>query len=261
MATIYGPTTWDVYALLDKSLNPRGPDMLYDLAAHYIAEGASILDAGCRDAAHLIELARRHPMATGIGVEPVAVHVDRARAAIEEAQLTDRITIHASVVQDIPLPAGSIDFVWCRDVLVQVDDLVGGLRGLYRVMSSEAHLLAYNAFATDLLAGNDLDMMRRHLGWLEGNVRRQEMEAAFVEAGFVIQHVEEIGTEWREFTEERTQPGSKALLRLARLRRRRDEIVNWRGQQIYDHLEANLHYEVFLFLGKFEPTVHVLRKA
>lgn len=41
----------------------------------------------------------------------------------------------------------------------------------------------------------------------------------------------------------------------------RDEIVAWRGQEIYDHIEANLHYEAFLFLGKLEPTIHLLRKA
>lgn len=260
MATIYGPTTWDVYARLDESLGPRSPDMLHDLAADHIAEHATVLDAGCRDAAHLVELARRHPTITGIGIEPVALHVDRAHAAVQDAQLGDRITIHRGVMHDVPAPDGSVDVVWCRDVLVQVDDLLGGLRCLHRVMAPDACLLAYSSFVTDRLDGHDLALMRRHLGWLEDNVRRPTMEAAFAAAGFVVERVEEIGTEWREFAEERTQPTSKALLRLARLRRQRDAIVAWRGQEIYDHIEANLHYEVFLFLGKFEPVVHVLRK-
>jgi hypothetical protein len=60
--------------------------------------------------------------------------------------------------------------------------------------------------------------------------------------------------------EERRQPTSKALLRVARLRRQPDDIVNWRGQETYDHIEANLHHEVFLFLRKLEPVIHVLRK-
>ena len=261
MATIYGPTTWDVYSRLDESLDPRGPDMLYDLAAEHIADGGTILDAGCRDAAHLIELARRHPRITGIGVEPVSLHVEHARAAVQDAQLSDRITIHQGVVHDVPAPDGSIDFVWCRDVLVQVDDLRGGLRGLHRVMSGDARLLAYSSFATDRLDGADLAMMRRHLGWLDDNMLRPNMEAAFEGAGFVIDRVEEIRTEWREYLEERRQPTSKALLRLARLRRQRDDIVSWRGQEIYDHIEANLHHEVFLFLGKLEPVIHVLRRA
>jgi hypothetical protein len=165
------------------------------------------------------------------------------------------------VLHDVPASDHGIDFVWCRDVLVQVDDLVGGLLGLHRVMSPDARLLVYSCFATDRLDGVDLDMMRRHLGWLEPNVRRDSMEEAFAAAGFDIDHVEEVGTEWREHAEERTQPASRAVLRLARLRRQRGEIVAWRGQEIYDHIEANLHYEVFLFLGKLEPVIHVLRKA
>lgn len=259
MTTIYGPTTWDVYERLDESLDPRGAEMLFDVAASLIGEGDTVLDAGCRDAAQLIELARRHPTITGLGVEPVAIHVERAHAAVRDAGLEDRLTIHEGVIHDIPAAPASVDFVWCRDVLVQVDDLVGGLRELRLIMTDDARMLAYSSFATDRLDGQDLEMMRRHLGWLDENVRRPAMESAFTAAGFEIDHVEEIGTEWREHAEERTQPASKALLRLSRLRRQRDEIVAWRGQEIYDHIEANLHYEVFLFLGKLEPVIHVLR--
>lgn len=263
MTTIYGPTTWDVYARLDESLEPRGANMLYDIAADHIDDGDTVLDVGCRDGAQLLELARRHPTITGIGVEPVPIHVERAHDALTAApaDIADRVTIRHGVMQDVPLADGSVDFVWCRDVLVQVDDLVGGLREVRRVMAPDARMLVYSSFATDRLDGVDLEMMRRHLGWLEAHVRRRDMEHAFADADFSIERVEVIGTEWREHAEERTQPTSKALLRLSRLRRRRDEIVAWRGEDIYDHIEANLHYEVFLFLGKLEPIVHVLRKA
>lgn len=260
LSTIYGPTTWDVYERLDVTLEPRGPDMLYDIAAAYIGDRDLILDAGCRDAHHLIELVRRHPGITGVGVEPVAVHVDRARQAVDAAQLNERITVHEGVLHDVPVKDGTVDFVWCRDVLVQVDDLVGGLEGLHRVMRPNAHLLSYCTFMTERLDGADLEMMRRHLGWLEENVRRANMESGFAQAGFVIEAAIELETEWREYAEERTQPASRSLLRLARLRRQRDAIVEWRGQAIYDHIEANLHYEIFLFLGKLTPVVHLLGK-
>lgn len=263
MVTIYGPTTWEVYARLDQSLDARGPDTLYDVAADYIGEGDTILDVGCRDASQLIELARRHPTTTGFGIEPVPIHVQRALDTVAAAprDIAARITIHQGVMQDVPLDDSCVDFVWCRDVLAQVDDLVRGLGEVRRVMSPEARLLAYGSFAGDRLDGADLAMMRRHLGWLETHVRRTDMERAFADAGLAIERVEVIGTEWREHVEERTQPTSKALLRLSRLRRQRAEIVAWRGQEIYDHIEANLHYEVFLFLGKLEPVIHVLRKA
>ncbi len=69
-----------------------------------------------------------------------------------------------------------------------------------------------------------------------------------------------VGTEWREHLEERTQPVSRDLLRLARLRRDRQRIVEAAGEEIYRHIESNLHWGVFQFLGTLLPTVYVLRK-
>ena len=42
---------------------------------------------------------------------------------------------------------------------------------------------------------------------------------------------------------------------------RRDELVRRFGQDIYDHVEANLHWDTFQFLGKLLPTVYVLAPA
>ena len=69
-----------------------------------------------------------------------------------------------------------------------------------------------------------------------------------------------IGTEWREYAEERTRPVSRDLLRLARLRRQRDRIVADAGEEIYRHIESTLHWAVYQFLGKLLPTIYVLRK-
>jgi SAM-dependent methyltransferase len=262
MTTIYGPTTWDVYARLEESLEPSDPDQLYEIAARYLRADATVLDVGCRDATHLLQLARRHPGITCIGVEPVSVHVEMAHKALDAApDVADRITVHEGVMQRLPAADASVDLVWCRDVLVQVDDLLSGLREAARVLAPDGRLLAYSSFATERLDGADLAMMRRHLGWIEDNVRRDEMERAFRAAQLEIEDVVEIGTEWREWVEEHFQATSRALLHLSRLRRRRDEIVAWRGQEIFDHIEANLHYEVFLFLDKLRPTIHVLRSS
>lgn len=38
-----------------------------------------------------------------------------------------------------------------------------------------------------------------------------------------------------------------------------DAIVARHGQDIYDHIEANLHWEVFQILGKLQPVVYVLK--
>ena len=46
-----------------------------------------------------------------------------------------------------------------------------------------------------------------------------------------------VGTEWREYAKERTQGAHRDLLRLARLRRQRDRIVEQAGEDIYRHIE------------------------
>lgn len=260
LARVYGPSTWEVYELLDVSLNPAGPDSLFDLAEEHVAAGQVVLDAGCRDAAHLIELVRRFDV-HGVGVEPVAIHIERADEAVQSAGLADRITLHQGVMHDVPYPDEHFDFVWCRDVLEQVDALDGALGELVRVMKPRSRLLVYTTVSTELLSAQDAAMMGRHLSNVDGNLDRSAIELAFNNAGLTIEEMRVVGTEWRELAEERTQPASRSLLRLSRLRRQRDDIVGNHGLDIYEHIEANLHWDVFQFLGKLEPLVYVLRRS
>ncbi|MGH3053531.1 MAG: hypothetical protein ACRDL7_00960 [Gaiellaceae bacterium] len=93
------------------------------------------------------------------------------------------------------------------------------------------------------------------------NLVQENVERAFGRAGLVVVAKDDIGTEWREYAEERSQPASEALLRLARLRRQHDEIVERAGEDIYGHIESNLHWLVYQFLGKLLPTIYVLGKT
>jgi SAM-dependent methyltransferase len=212
LSRVYGPTTWDVYERLDISLDPSGPDSLFDGVTGHVVAGQMILDAGCRDGSQLIELVRRFDV-KGVGVEPVALHVERAEAAVQAAGLADRITLHLGVMHELPYPDCYFDFVWCRDVVEQVDDLGGALREVVRVMKPAARLLVYTAVATALLTAEDAEMMRRHLGNVDGNLDRTPLESTFATSGLAIESVRVIGTEWREHAEERTQPVSQSLLR------------------------------------------------
>ena len=260
LSRVYSEETWRVYDLLDQSLAPRGPDSLYELAGEYLKAGSKVLDAGCRDAAHLIRLVRLYRV-TGVGVDLVEVHIERARVAVEVANAQESIEVFVGVMQDLPFPDGHFDFIWCRDVVEQVEDLQPALREAARVLSPDGHMLVYTTFATDLLRPQELEMLNRHLGNVSSNLVERNVEDAFARAGLTIERKDVIGTEWREYLEERTRPASRALLRLSRLRRQQDAFVEKVGRDIYEHLEANLHWEVFQFLGKLVPTVYVLRRS
>jgi cyclopropane fatty-acyl-phospholipid synthase-like methyltransferase len=258
LSRVYSHETWDVYELLDRSLDPRGPDWLHTRAGEYLTPGAVVLDAGCRDGAHLIRLVQAYAV-HGVGIEPVAIHVERARAAVMAAGLTDRIQIVHGTLEDYASPSQSFDVVWCRDVLEQVEPLVPFLRAAVRLLKPDGRMLVYTTVATDLLEPGEAAMLKQHLGNVEPNLVESHIEAAFDSAGLMVEVKDVIGTEWREYAEERTRPVSTALLRLARLRRQRDTVVANHGEEIYRHVEANLHWEAFQLLGKLRSIVYLLR--
>ena len=81
VSRVYRPETWEVYALLDRSLDPRGPEVMLELASERLTAASVVLDVGCRDASHLIDLVRATG-ASGVGIDPVAGFVDKARTAV-----------------------------------------------------------------------------------------------------------------------------------------------------------------------------------
>ena len=157
-------------------------------------------------------------------------------------------------------PDDYFDLIWCRDVLEQVEPLFSALREMARVLKSDGRMLVYTTVATDLLEAREAAILDRHMGNVPANLDETNIEAAFAALGLAIEEKDVIGTEWREYAEERTQPVSKALLRLARLRRQRGSIVALHGEDIYEHVEANLHWEVFQLLGKLRSIVYVLAR-
>jgi SAM-dependent methyltransferase len=92
VSRVYGPETWEVYALLDRSLDPRGPEVMLELAIERLTPASVVLDVGCRDASHLIELVRATG-ASGVGLDPVRHLVEQARQAVSEAGLDGPVQI------------------------------------------------------------------------------------------------------------------------------------------------------------------------
>jgi len=110
LSRVYGPETWELYDFLDRSIDPRSPDVMDAWAAEHLAPGSVILDVGCRDAVHLIRLVQASG-ATGVGVDPVDRLVHQARDAVTDAGLDDRIEIVQGVMQNLPYPDDHFDLV------------------------------------------------------------------------------------------------------------------------------------------------------
>lgn len=260
VSRVYGPETWKIYDLLDQSLDPRGPETMLELGIERLTPASRILDVGCRDGTHLIELVRVSG-GSGVGLDPVTRLVEQGRRAVVEAGLGDRVEIREGVMHSIPYPDDWFDLVWCRDVIELIEDLDSGVAEIARVLRPGGHLIVFTVLATDRLEPSEAQMLiAQNLTLVADSIVAANVEGAFRRAGLVVVGKDEIGTEWREYAEERSQVVSRSLLRLARLRRQRDRVIELGSEDIYAHIESNLHWEVFQFLGKLLPVIYILGK-
>ena len=137
-----------------ESLNPRGSDMLYEHFASFSPTVQSeVIDIGCRDATYAIELAKRFGCRV-LGIDPAPIHIERARKNIAEAGLAERVRAELAGIEGLPAAAGSLDLIWCRDVLNHVD-LQRGLAECARVLKPGGHMLVYQTFATEALEARE----------------------------------------------------------------------------------------------------------
>src|SRR4051812_17876864 len=96
-------------AAISQSLNPRGPELLYDLvAAMSLSPRAVAVDVGCGEGRHSVSLAERFGLSV-VGIDPVARHVELARAAGAEAppDVAARLRFDRGTADVLPLPDDS----------------------------------------------------------------------------------------------------------------------------------------------------------
>lgn len=258
MSEIYNPLSWRLFEELDVSLDPEGPDQLMKIADRHVARGGRALDVGCRDARYLIALADRFDL-RGVAIDPVPWHIERAAAAIDDAGLAARLSAELGGIEDYAPEAGSFDLIWCRDVIEVLPDLDGAVARMAALMAPEGVLIAF----TNILSGppdeRETQLIHEPLGNVVDNLVESNLTTAFERHGLAVVERIEIGTEWREFLEEREQIVSRDLLRLARLRRSEERIVAEYGESTFRLFEASTQWATHQFLGRFVPMIYILR--
>jgi ubiquinone/menaquinone biosynthesis C-methylase UbiE len=141
---------------LDVSLDPRGPDMLYNLVADLgVPAGSTALDIGCGNGRHTIELVMRFGLNL-VGIDPVGLNIEIAAQSASAAELIDggnsaAVRFAMGTAEMLPVLDASVDFVWCQDVLELVDHLSMAYTEIRRVLRPSGKALIYQMFATDRL--------------------------------------------------------------------------------------------------------------
>jgi SAM-dependent methyltransferase len=106
---------------------------------------ARILDAGCGSGRNMVELARRGTV-TGVELSQTSVDIARGRGAGE---------VIAGSVLDIPLPDDSFDLAVTLDVIEHLEDDLGALRELRRLVAPGGALLVTVPAYQWLWSGHD----------------------------------------------------------------------------------------------------------
>jgi ubiquinone/menaquinone biosynthesis C-methylase UbiE len=262
---LWQTTSGQPFEQLDYSLNPRPPRMVYDwVRAAGIAEGDIIVDVGCGKGNHAYDLSRQFGCRV-VGLDPVwsnlkaAQHLGKFERMIDSAAC-QRVSFQEASMEAIPLPSGSIDLVWCHDMLVHVVELQTAMDESSRVLKPGGTMIVFTTFATDLMEANELEYVCAPIAVQTANLSPKYVEAAFQNAGLTTQDTQVIGSELIEYMDERDSRHSKELLRIARMVRSREQFVAQLGEAHYEVALALYRWGIYLLLGKLSMTIYTLQK-
>jgi SAM-dependent methyltransferase len=264
---VYGDAFDDqeVEAALDESLSPRGLNQLmFELVAQTgLPPGSTVLDVGAREGYHCFELARRFGF-TVRGVEPVRRHLDNAARAlaafaVEEPEAAARVRIEEGIAEKLADPSGSVDLIWCRDVLVHIKDLEIVFGEFRRVLKPGGRAVIYQMTATDWLSPAEAAFMWPPAAIHASSLDPRRFEAAIATAGLSIAQCIQLHGETRERSEEDgVAPSSKQLVRVSRMLRNRAAYEERFGTLAYEYMLTDSLWGVYQMIGKLNPRIYVL---
>jgi SAM-dependent methyltransferase len=133
-------------AFLDQSLSPRGPELLYEIVGKLgLPQKGDVLDLGCGEGRFSIELASRFGF-TVTGIDPVPRNIEvssqrLAETAKDNPELRDLVRFERGTAEAVPLADASVDLIWCREVLVLIDDLDPVFAECLRVLRPAGRML------------------------------------------------------------------------------------------------------------------------
>lgn len=232
---------------LDRTLDPRGPDSLFDIvAALDLPSGASVVDVGCGRGDHALELARRFEFDV-IGVDPAPRHDDVDRQLRDQPLERGSVEFFVGTAEALPLADASQDLVFCRESLMYTD-LDAAVREFGRVLRPGGRGLIYLVLTGPQMSDAEANDFNQRLGgnWL----RPSDVERALEAGRLQVTERIDFGGEWGERAQERDGAPGRRLLHAARLLREPDRYITEFGEQNYNIMLGDCLWHVYRLLGK-----------
>jgi len=183
--------------------SPMSSDRAAQIADFVSRHGTSVVDLGCGQGALAIEIARRHPEVTVVGIDTDAVAIERGQVAAEKLLVSDRVRLQVGDVSE-SAPTGDVALcVGASHALGGTSDMFRRLRELGVSTAVAGDLVwasppdqQHSDFFGDLPVGEDgLSHMAVAAGWkVAGSYRSSLAEWDAFEGGW-IEGVRRIGSQ------------------------------------------------------------------
>jgi len=258
---MYGDWDWEsAVAAVDRSLDPRPHASIIDMfGALGPGPGDVVLDIGGRDAGHALEMAERFGCRV-TSVDPAEANIADGKVAISESEYGHLVEAVRGFIEEIPAEDGAFDFVFSRDMFAHVADADRALVECARVLAPDGLVLLHQVFATDLLEPIEAAQVFGHTAAVPDRFSVDGFEAAAEAAGFSIEDVDVVGSEWNEASQE-TGTAANYLLQVSRLRRNKEALLEEIGEVAYRVVYGNALWTINQMLGKLESRVYTLRRS
>ena len=143
---------------------------------------------------------------------------------------------------------------------MHVADLDRAYAEFHRVLRGGGHALVYQPFATDRLEPREAEWLWRALGVVAASTDPARTEAAIAAAGVRVEERIDLGSEWGEWSEERSGAAGRKLLHAARLLRDPDRYRARFGEAACEIMLGDCLWLVYAMIGKLERRVYLLRR-
>jgi len=257
--TDYDQIEQDFNDALDVSLDPRGPDTLFDVIARLAPLRGVAIDVGCGQGREAVELKRRFSQRV-LAIDPAPRFQPTAGEVMQMPSDGGQLTFCIGLADQLPARAEAADVVLYREMLYLVPDLVAVFRECRRVLKPTGYGVVYQLFNTPW---HEPEESKRF--WddpiAERNATVEHFEQAADVAGLVIEERIDLRSETVEWFEERDGKAGRELRAAARLIRDPGRYIEQFGATAYTTKLNDALWFVNRMIGKLTQRIYVLRSS